>query len=118
LGSHVGIVACGGDRRWRFPVAAYRVDGSSAGPVATIGTMATPEDRLTAVEDAVEKSELMRIVGANAGKVRQQRLEHALAGFRAEVAAEFGSFRADVDTRLGAIEAALAEVLRRLPEQP
>jgi hypothetical protein len=90
--------------------------------------MATPEDRLTAVEDAVEKSEFMRIVGANAGKVRQQRMQQELSGFRAETAAHLGS----VDTRLEsieaeqsrqgekltAIEAALAEVLRRLPEQP
>jgi hypothetical protein len=46
-----------------------------------------------------------------------------VTGFRMEVAAEFGSLRADVDakfgtvnTRLDAIESTLAEVLRRLPE--
>jgi hypothetical protein len=87
--------------------------------------MATPEDRLTAVEDAVQEFRFIHMVKTDATTAgmgmlyaQQQRLEHALAGFRAEVAAEFGSFRADVDTRLGAIEAALAEVLRRLPEQP
>jgi hypothetical protein len=73
--------------------------------------MATPEDRLTAVEDAVEKSEFMRIVGANAGKVRQQRMQQELSGFRAEVAAEFGT----VGARLDVIESTLAEILRHLP---
>jgi hypothetical protein len=53
----------------------------------------------------------------------QQRLEHMVAGFRAKVAAEFGAFRGEVDsrlaavgTRLGSLESDMAEVKTSLTE--
>ena len=58
---------------------------------------------------------------------QQQRMQQELSGFRAEVAAEFGVVKADLEAvkaeqarqgeKLDAVQATLAEVLRRLPEQ-
>lgn len=98
-----------------------------------MGTPEVPhnvESRLTHVEDAVQEIRFVHMTKTDAQSngmgilyAGQQRLEHMLAGFRMEVAAELGSFRADVDAKFGAvntrletIESTLAEVLRRLPE--
>jgi hypothetical protein len=102
--------------------------------------MATPDvsaeflDRLVTVEDAIQHFKFVHMIKTDATTnglamlhAQQRRLQEELSGFRGEVAAHLGS----VDTRLEsieaeqsrqgekltAIEAALAEVLRRLPEQ-
>lgn len=101
--------------------------------------MATPEvsaellERLGKVEDAVQESRFSHQVKVDATTnglsilyAQHQRMQEELAGFRAEVAAEFGSVRADLDAvkteqarqgvTLDEVQATLAEVLRRLPE--
>jgi hypothetical protein len=102
--------------------------------------MAMPEvppeilGRLTHVEDAVQEFRYVHQVKTDAttnglGMLYAQvrRIEHGLAGFRAETAVEFGAVRselADLKTeqarqgeKLSVIESAVAEILRRLPEQ-
>jgi hypothetical protein len=102
--------------------------------------MAMPEvppdylDRLTRAEDAIQHFKFVHMIKTDATTnglamlhAQQRRLQEELSGFRGEVTAHLGS----VDTRLEsieveqarqgekltAIEAALAEVLRRLPER-
>lgn len=77
------------------------------------------ESRLARVEDAVQQFDFVHRIKTEAQSngmgilhAGQQRLEHMLIGFRAEVAAEFGAVHAELD----AVKASLAEVLRRLPE--
>jgi hypothetical protein len=96
--------------------------------------MAMPEvppdylDRLVTVEDAIQHFKFVHMIKTDATTnglamlhAQQRRLQEELSGLRGEVTAHLGS----VDTRLESIEAEqarqsemLAEVLRRLPEQP
>lgn len=111
-----------------------RFPGTADVSRVTIGAMGTPEqpqhleDRVTRVEDAVQEIRFVYMAKTDAQSngmgmlyAGQQRLEHMLMGFRAEVAAEFGAFRGEVNARLGAIETeqvrqgqVLDEILRRL----
>lgn len=115
--------------------AVCELSGTSTALRATIGVMATPEppqellDRLTRAEDAVQRFEFIHLVKTDAQTAglgilyaQQQRMQHDLAGFRAEVAAEFEAFKTDVAAEFGAvrteltdIKTTLAEILRRLP---
>jgi hypothetical protein len=87
--------------------------------------MATPEaprdveSRLTQVEDAVQEFRFVHQVRVDAATngmgilyAGQQRLEHMVMGFRAEVTAELETIKTE-QARQGGL---LAEILRRLPE--
>jgi hypothetical protein len=102
--------------------------------------MAMPEvppeilGRLTHVEDAVQEFRYVHQVKTDATTnglgmlyAQVQRIEHGLAGFRAETAVEFGAVRSELEAvkaeqarqgeKLDQVQATLAEVLRRLPER-
>lgn len=85
-------------------------------------------DRLARVEDAVQRFEFVHLVKTDATTnglgmlfAQQKRVQEDIAGFRAEVTAEFESLRTDVTVELATlkgevadIKTTLAEILRRL----